>query len=133
MIHKHNCNPPRYEAELLSALSYTRAFETETVWVLCNAGGPADEGYIGCSGVWMPLKGKLGGCEGTESSLAIVEVDLDVLKVGQTPLASLISRTLEASTGSKRTTTRDLSHDHASCFSPYRSKEPILIQTRVLP
>lgn len=49
---------------------------------MCNAGGPASEGYIGGSGVWMPLKGKLGGFEGGEVGLKIVDIDLTVLKVG---------------------------------------------------
>ena len=50
---------------------------------MCNAGGSHDEGYIGGSGVWMPLKGQLGGTKGGEAELAIVDVDLEVLKVSQ--------------------------------------------------
>ncbi|WWD19408.1 hypothetical protein CI109_103868 [Kwoniella shandongensis] len=83
-ITKHHANPPKYETEVLSTLSYARAFETETAWIMCNAGGPAKEGYIGGSGVWMPLKGKIGGYDGEEVGLKVVDVDLDVLKVSLT-------------------------------------------------
>lgn len=31
--------------------------------MLCNAGGPPSEGFIGGSGVWMPFKGELQGKE----------------------------------------------------------------------
>ena len=80
-ILEHHDNPPQYETETLAALSYARAFETETVLILCNAGGPVDEGYIGGSGIWMPLKGKVGGCKTVGVELAVVDVDLEVLKV----------------------------------------------------
>ncbi len=81
MIHKHHPNPPTYETELLSALTYARCFETETAWILVNAGGKAEEGYIGGSGVWMPLRGKVGGCKSGEEELVVVDVDLGVLQV----------------------------------------------------
>jgi predicted amidohydrolase len=80
-ITNHHDNPPAYETEILSSLSCVRAFETETVWIMCNAGGSASEGYIGGSGVWMPLKGKLAGVKGVEAGLEVVDVDLNVLKV----------------------------------------------------
>ncbi|WRT63098.1 uncharacterized protein IL334_000001 [Kwoniella shivajii] len=83
-IDKHHANPPRYETEILSSLSYARAFETETVWIMCNAGGLAKDGYIGGSSVWMPLKGKVGGCQNENVELAIVDVDLDILKDART-------------------------------------------------
>lgn len=51
------------------------------MWILCNAGGPAEEGYIGGSAIWMPLKGKVGGCKSVNAEMAIVNVDMDVLKV----------------------------------------------------
>jgi predicted amidohydrolase len=81
VIQKHHSNPPKYESEVLSSLSYARSFETEAVWIMVNAGGPEKDGYIGASGVWMPLKGKLDGCETVDVEMKIVDVDLDVLKV----------------------------------------------------
>jgi len=81
-IDKHHSSPPAYESEILSSLSCVRAFETESVWIMCNAGGPKEEGYIGASGVWMPLKGKLAGVKGVEAGFEMVDVDMNVLKVG---------------------------------------------------
>jgi predicted amidohydrolase len=80
VIEKHHDHPPSYETEILTALSCARAFETETVWAMCNAGGPAEERFIGGSGVWMPLKGKLAGLDGSEG-MKVVTVDLGVLRV----------------------------------------------------
>jgi predicted amidohydrolase len=75
---------------VLAALSFARAFETETAWILCNAGGPAEEGYIGGSAVWMPLKGRVGGCTGVNTELAVVDVDLSVLQVSRDTQTMLI-------------------------------------------
>jgi hypothetical protein len=74
--HQHN-----YETEVVSALCMVRSFETETVFVMCNAGGDEIEGFMGGSGVWAPLRGcvaKMGAAEGVQ----VVEVDPSVLKVG---------------------------------------------------
>lgn len=79
LIHNHP-HPTDYETSVVSALCLTRAFETETVWIMCNAGGDAIEGFMGGSGVWAPLRGRVGGC-GVEASLQIVDVETDVLKV----------------------------------------------------
>ncbi|KAJ9119105.1 hypothetical protein QFC22_003596 [Naganishia vaughanmartiniae] len=88
--------PEDYEYNLVQSLSYTRAFETETVLVMCNAGPGAAPGLMGGSGVWMPFKGKLkgrdltshrrgtgggGGDDGTE--LSGYEVDLGLLSVAR--------------------------------------------------
>ncbi|AAW46909.1 hypothetical protein CNBM0660 [Cryptococcus deneoformans B-3501A] len=78
LIHNHP-HPTDYETSVVSALCLTRAFETETVWIMCNAGGDAIEGFMGGSGVWAPLRGRVGGC-GVEASLQIVDVETDVLK-----------------------------------------------------
>ncbi|KAJ9103244.1 hypothetical protein QFC21_002667 [Naganishia friedmannii] len=53
--------PEDYEYQLLQSLSYTRAFETETLLVMCNAGPGDAPGLMGGSGAWMPFKGKLKG------------------------------------------------------------------------
>lgn len=58
-----------------------RSFETETVLVMCNAGGDDAEGFMGGSGVWAPLRGKVGQM-GNAPGVAVYEVDLGVLKVG---------------------------------------------------
>ncbi|GFZ47998.1 hypothetical protein JCM24511_05745 [Saitozyma sp. JCM 24511] len=75
--HQHN-----YETEVVSALCMVRSFETETVFVMCNAGGDEIEGFMGGSGVWAPLRGcvaKMGAAEGVQ----VVEVDPAVLKDGR--------------------------------------------------
>jgi hypothetical protein len=88
-------DPPKdYEYNLLQSLSYTRAFETETALVMCNAGPGVAPGLMGGSGVWMPFKGKLkgqdlvaqrrekeGGDDATE--LCGFEVDLGLLPVAR--------------------------------------------------
>lgn len=81
VIEHHHDHPPSYENEILTALSCARAFETEAVWIMVNAGGPAEEKFIGGSGVWMPLKGRLAGMDEKEG-MKVVDVDLNVLKVG---------------------------------------------------
>lgn len=79
LIHNHP-HPTDYETSVVSAMCLTRAFETETVWIMCNAGGAAIEGFMGGSGVWAPLRGRVGGC-GVEARLQIVDVEMGVLKV----------------------------------------------------
>ncbi|WWD20802.1 hypothetical protein CI109_105279 [Kwoniella shandongensis] len=78
LIHNHP-HAPDYETSVVSALCLARSFETETVWVMCNAGGDAREGFMGGSGIWAPLRGRIGGC-GVEAALEVVDVDLAVLK-----------------------------------------------------
>ena len=46
-----------------------------------NCGGPRAKGFLGCSGVAAPLKGRVGGTSGCEEEVTVVEVDLDVLIV----------------------------------------------------
>ncbi|WVQ95307.1 hypothetical protein IAU59_002402 [Kwoniella sp. CBS 9459] len=77
-IHKYE-HDPQYETKLVSSLCFARCLETETVWIMCNAGGDPLEGFMGGSGVWVPLRGQVASC-GVEAKLEIVDVDLKVLK-----------------------------------------------------
>lgn len=71
-----------YELKLVQALCWARSFETETVVIHVNPGGDRkDEGFMGGSGVWAPLKGKIGGYEREEVGVEFVDVELGVLKV----------------------------------------------------
>ncbi|RXK41014.1 hypothetical protein M231_01645 [Tremella mesenterica] len=79
LIHRHD-HPKNYELSILSSLNMTRSFETETAWIMCNAGGDELEGFMGGSGVWVPFRGKLGGFDGAEENVKVVDLDLDVLK-----------------------------------------------------
>lgn len=79
LLHNHP-HSEDYEILVISSLCFARAFETETVWIMCNPGGDAMEGFMGASGAWAPLQGKLGGLN-VEIGLELVDVDLNVLKV----------------------------------------------------
>ena len=71
-----------YELKLVQALCWSRSFETETILIHVNPGGDRKEGgFMGGSGVWAPLKGKIGGYEREEVGVEFVDVDLEVLKV----------------------------------------------------
>lgn len=64
----------------MQALSFTRSLETETVYVMVNAGGTTGD-HMGGSGVWMPLRGKVAGSfDGNDVGVSVAEVDLDVLR-----------------------------------------------------
>ncbi|ORY31263.1 carbon-nitrogen hydrolase [Naematelia encephala] len=78
LIHNHQ-HSPDYETQILSSLCLARAFETETVLVMCNPGGDPSEGFMGSSGVWVALRGLVGGC-GVQEDVKVVEIDLAVLK-----------------------------------------------------
>jgi predicted amidohydrolase len=79
-----------YELKLVQALCWSRAFETETVFIHVNPGGSRDEGFMGGSGVWAPLKGKIGGYDREEVGLQFVDIDLKALEVSRALLVSVI-------------------------------------------
>jgi hypothetical protein len=60
---------------------------------MCNAGGDATEGFMGGSGCWAPLRGKIGGFEGEEETVRVFDVDVNVLKVGVMIVHGLTIRT----------------------------------------
>jgi predicted amidohydrolase len=71
-----------YELKLVQALCWSRSFETETVLIHVNPGGDRKKGgFMGGSGIWAPLRGKIGGYEREEVGVTFVDVDLGVLKV----------------------------------------------------
>jgi predicted amidohydrolase len=85
MVSRYTSNPD-YELNLLQSLCSARAFETETVLIHTNPGGSRAEGFMGGSGVWAPLMGKVGGYDKEsgdvgEVGVKIVELDLGVLSV----------------------------------------------------
>lgn len=88
MASKHT-NDKDYELKLVQALCWARSFETETVVIHTNPGGSRDQGFMGGSGVWAPLRGKVGGFEGEKVGMEIVEVDMGVIKVRLTRIAKL--------------------------------------------
>ncbi|WVR08703.1 hypothetical protein IAU60_005761 [Kwoniella sp. DSM 27419] len=78
MISKYE-HDPQYETKLVSSLCFARCLETETVWIMCNAGGDPLEGFMGGSGVWVPLRGQVASC-GVQAELVVVDVDMAVIK-----------------------------------------------------
>jgi predicted amidohydrolase len=82
-----------YELKLVQALCWSRAFETETVFIHVNPGGLRDEGFMGGSGVWAPLKGKIGGYAREEVGLQFVDIDLKALEVSRALLDSSVTST----------------------------------------
>ena len=71
-----------YELKLVQALCWSRSFETETILIHVNPGGDRKEGgFMGGSGIWAPLKGKIGGYEREEVGVEFVDVELGLLKV----------------------------------------------------
>lgn len=90
LIRKHRASSefdpsPDYELDLVKSLCYTRAFETETVLAMCNAGGPRSEGFAGGSGAWAPFKGRLVGrkidCDGCDGRGAHFDPKVELFDV----------------------------------------------------
>lgn len=68
---------------MVTSLCFARACETETIWAMCNPGGKAQEGFMGGSGVWQPLRGRVGGFPGADVGIAYCDVDTDSLKTAR--------------------------------------------------
>ena len=101
ILSKHN-DDLQYEKKVVHSLCYARSFETETVLILSNAGGPDEQYYMGGSGVWLPLKGNTAAL-GYDEELSVVDVDTEVLKVSLDPRTCTETRTRGRSTRSART------------------------------
>ncbi|KAL2362725.1 hypothetical protein RJZ56_004369 [Blastomyces dermatitidis] len=72
------------ESTFLKAALVSRAFENTCAIIFCNAGGPAEEGYIGLSQVALPLLGVVpGGFAGPEAGMRIVEVDMNAVEIAE--------------------------------------------------
>lgn len=71
--HDHEAD---YEKHLVQSWMFGRAVETESVWVLSNAAGGEKEGFMGGSGVWAPLRGKVAGFERAEEGIVVADVEV---------------------------------------------------------
>lgn len=70
---------PDAEKLFLESTLVARAFENTCTVIFCNVGGPKEEGYLGLSGVYAPIKGRVDGSfEDGEEGMRIVEVDLGI-------------------------------------------------------
>ncbi|KPM45636.1 hypothetical protein AK830_g913 [Neonectria ditissima] len=61
-----------------------RAFENTAAVIYCNAGGPANEGFFGCSQVVLPIVGTVPGSftDGTEE-MRVLDVDMRTVEVAE--------------------------------------------------
>lgn len=71
------------ERLFLESTLVARAFENTCTIVFCNAGGPVEEGFLGLSGVYQPILGRVGGFDGPDEQTRVVELDLDVQRVAE--------------------------------------------------
>ena len=62
----------------------TRAFENTAAVIYCNAGGPAQEGFFGCSQVALPIIGIVpGSFTDGEEAMRILEVDMRTVDIAE--------------------------------------------------
>lgn len=66
---------------MVTSLCFARACETETIWAMCNPGGSG--GFMGGSGVWQPLRGRVGGFTASDVGVAYADVDTDSLQAAR--------------------------------------------------
>ncbi|GAA5876739.1 hypothetical protein JCM16303_006271 [Sporobolomyces ruberrimus] len=78
------------EKKWLESLIVSRSFENECAIVFVNVGSPKGqdesdfenvnpEERIGCSGVCLPFRGKIGGTKSAQEEMVVVDTDLSVL------------------------------------------------------
>ncbi|KAJ0162894.1 putative nitrilase [Colletotrichum tanaceti] len=61
-----------------------RAFENTAALIYCNATGPAEQGFFGCSQVALPIVGKVpGSFNDGEEGMRLVDVDMRVVDVAE--------------------------------------------------
>lgn len=79
LAHNADCEKMFVQSTLV-----TRAFENTAAIIFCNAGGPSEEGFFGCSQVALPIVGKVpGGFNDGEEGTRVVEVDMRVVEVAE--------------------------------------------------
>lgn len=62
----------------------SRAFENTAAIIYCNAGGPAQEGFFGCSQVVLPIVGTVpGSFSDSEEGMRIVDVDMKTVDIAE--------------------------------------------------
>lgn len=75
---------PDAEKLFLESTLVARAFENTCTVVFVNAGGPEQEGFLGLSGVYAPIAGRIeGSFTNGEEGMRIIEVDLGIADVAE--------------------------------------------------
>ncbi|GMK54499.1 hypothetical protein CspeluHIS016_0110850 [Cutaneotrichosporon spelunceum] len=72
---------PDYERNMVTSICFARACETEAIWIMCNAGGEGE--FMGGSGVWQSLRGRVGGFSASDVGIAYVDVNTDDLRTAR--------------------------------------------------
>ncbi|KAK2063725.1 carbon-nitrogen hydrolase [Colletotrichum caudatum] len=77
--HNANCEKMFVETTLTA-----RAFENTAALIYCNATGPAEQGFFGCSQVTLPIVGKVpGSFTDGEEGMRLVDVDMRLLEIAE--------------------------------------------------
>lgn len=62
----------------------TRAFESTAAVIYCNVGGPAQEGFFGCSQVVLPIVGTVpGSFDDSEEGMRTLDVDMRLVDIAE--------------------------------------------------
>ncbi|KAG5789039.1 hypothetical protein H9Q69_011889 [Fusarium xylarioides] len=72
------------ERMFIQSALVTRAFENTAAVIYCNAGGPAAEGFFGCSQVALPIVGTVSGSfTDGEEAMRILDVDMKTVDIAE--------------------------------------------------
>ncbi|KAF4451837.1 hypothetical protein F53441_5156 [Fusarium austroafricanum] len=72
------------EKMFIQSALVTRAFENTAAVIYCNAGGPAEEGFFGCSQVTLPIVGTVpGSFTDGEEAMRILDVDMRTVDIAE--------------------------------------------------
>ncbi|KAM5342194.1 hypothetical protein ACJ41O_015225 [Fusarium nematophilum] len=75
---------PDCEKMFVQSTLVTRAFESTAAVIYCNVGGPAEEGFFGCSQVVLPIVGTVpGSFTDGEEGMRILDVDMKTVEIAE--------------------------------------------------
>lgn len=75
---------PECEKMFVQNTLVTRAFENTAAVIYCNSGGPAQEGFFGCSQVALPILGTVpGSFNDCEEGMRTLNVDMQVVEIAE--------------------------------------------------
>ncbi|KAM0244165.1 hypothetical protein ACHAP5_006552 [Fusarium lateritium] len=72
------------ERTFIQSALVTRAFENTAAVIFCNVGGPAEEGFFGCSQVSLPIVGTVpGSFTDGEEAMRVLDVDMRTVDIAE--------------------------------------------------